>query len=158
MCFAPTKKTAFEEILEHCTETGIDSFLPLITQRTQANYLAHWARKKARFKQIILSASKQSERGFIPKLVEPKKFKEIFTGEEIVFFASPDGNTLQDCGVDFKNIGAAKLVIGPEGGFTPGETAFAEGEKAVLIKISKHILRSETAAIAASSLLLNIAE
>ncbi|MEA3307439.1 MAG: RsmE family RNA methyltransferase, partial [Elusimicrobiota bacterium] len=106
----------------------------------------------------ILSASKQSERAFIPNLAEPKNFCDIFEGEDIVFFAVPGGELLQDCGVDFKKIRAAKLIIGPEGGFTPEEIAFAKTKNAVFIKISKHILRSETAAIAASSLILNLAQ
>lgn len=158
LCFASTKKTAFEEILEHCTETGVSSFIPIITNRTQANYLDKWAKKKERFNQILLSASKQSERGFIPDLIEPKFFKDIFDGEDIVFFAVPSGDALQDCKVDFKNIKTAKIIIGPEGGFTPEEIAYAEAKKAVFIRISKHILRSETAAVVASSLILNHSE
>ena len=167
LCFAPTQKTAVEEILEHCTETGISSFMPIITDRTQGrvkiscapggrgNYLDKWSRKKERFKQIILSASKQSERAFIPKLLEPQTFEDSFEGETIVFFASPDGDLLKNCKVDFNSLKTAKLIVGPEGGFTPNEIAFAKSKKAVFIKISKHILRSETAAIAASALLLN---
>ena len=154
LCFAPAQKTAVEEILEHCTETGVTSFMPIVTNRTQGNYLDKWTRKKDRFKQILLSASKQSERAFIPDLLEPKSFREIFDGEGIVFFATPDGDSLGNCQADFKNIETAKVIIGPEGGFTPEEIAFAKSKKAVFIKISRHILRSETAAIAASSLLL----
>ncbi|MCK4935996.1 MAG: 16S rRNA (uracil(1498)-N(3))-methyltransferase [Elusimicrobiales bacterium] len=160
LCFAPTKKTAVEEILEHCTETGVSSFMPIITSRTQGreNYSDKWIRKKERFKQILLSASKQSERAFIPELSEPKVFKDVFEGADIVFFALPEGDSLENCKVDFKNIKTAKIIIGPEGGFTPEEIAFAKTKKAVFIKISKHILRSETASIAASSLILNNSE
>ena len=174
LCFALTKKTAFEEILEHCTETGVSFFMPIITSRVQgyagcrikgrcpsgdqANYLDNWTKKKERFNQILLSASKQSERSFIPGLIEPKSFKDVFDGEDIIFFAVQDGDVLQDCKVDFKNIKDAKIIIGPEGGFTLEEIAFAKTKKAVFIKISKHILRSETAAIVASSLILNSAE
>ncbi len=174
LCFAPTKKTAFEEILEHCTETGINCFMPIVTDRTQGyagcrikgqrpsgdqvNYGDKWGKKKERFNQILLSASKQSERAFIPALLAPQSFKDIFSDADIVFFAVPDGDSLQDCGVDFKNIKNAKIIIGPEGGFTPEEINFAKTKKAVFIKISKHILKSETAAIVASSLILNASE
>ncbi len=158
LCFAPTQKTAIEKILEHCVETGVSCFVPIITSRTQRNYLDKWSRKKTRFKEILLAASKQSERSFVPDLLEPKTFREIFDDEDIVFFATPDGDFLGNCGADFKNVKAAKIIIGPEGGFTSEEIAFAKTKKAVFIKISRHILRSETAAIAASALLLNRAD
>jgi 16S rRNA (uracil1498-N3)-methyltransferase len=158
LCFAPTKKTAFEEILEHCTETGINCFMPIVTDRTQVNYGDKWGKKKERFNQILLSASKQSERAFVPTLLAPQSFRDVFSEADIVFFAVPDGDSLQDCGVDFKNIKTAKIIIGPEGGFTSEEIDFAKTKKAIFIKISKHVLRSETAAIVASSLILNAGE
>ncbi|MCG2726300.1 MAG: 16S rRNA (uracil(1498)-N(3))-methyltransferase [Elusimicrobia bacterium] len=162
MCFATAKKTAAEEILEHCTEIGVSSFMPIITARTQAdgqsNYLDKWTRKKERFKQILLSASKQSERAFIPDLLAPKAFKDVFEDEDIVFFALPESDCLENCGADFKNIKRAKIIIGPEGGFTQEEISFAKTKKAFFIKVSKHILRSETAAIVASSFILRRAD
>ena len=158
LCFAPAKKTAVEEILEHCTETGVSSFMPIITSRTQGNYPDKRGRAKERFKQILISASKQSQRESIPELLEPKMFRDVFEDEDIVFFALPEGDSLADCKADFKNIKSAKIIIGPEGGFTREEISFAKIKKAIFIKISKHILRSETAAIAASSLILNNSE
>lgn len=174
LCFSPVSKTAIEEILEHCAETGVSAFQPVICERTQGyagrrnkelcssdgqfNLLDKWMRKKERFNQILLSASKQSERAFIPELRGPARFDDVFEDGDIVFLASPEGNSLKNCGVNMENIERAKVVIGPEGGFTDKELSLAKAKKAVFIKISKHILRSETASIAASSLILNLAE
>jgi 16S rRNA (uracil1498-N3)-methyltransferase len=48
----------------------------------------------------------------------------------------------------------ASVFIGPEGGFTPDEAQALQAAGAVLVTLGPRILRAETAAIAAASLVL----
>ncbi len=48
-----------------------------------------------------------------------------------------------------------RLVIGPEGGFTPDEVAAAERATATTASLGPRILRSETVAAAAAAVVLS---
>lgn len=51
------------------------------------------------------------------------------------------------------NVGNVSVIIGPEGGFTRKEVAIAEGKGFIVASLGKRILRAETAAISAITLI-----
>jgi 16S rRNA (uracil1498-N3)-methyltransferase len=149
----------FEHILQKCTEVGVVRFVPVITQRSIVHDIRTiTSRKMTRWRRIIQEAAEQSHRGRIPQLKNATHFETIVTGLEnfdLAFIALPEGQPLWDVlsksDTAPTNMG---LFIGPEGGFTEAEVwaACALGAKAVTL--GPRILRTETAAVVTSALIL----
>jgi 16S rRNA (uracil1498-N3)-methyltransferase len=176
------KSGRFEWAIEKLTEIGVAKIVPIMTARSVVRYEAgqpeEFSGKLKRWQAIAREAAEQCERGLIPDMVRPvaldkflterKSVKEeliigaersgarglaelLASGEIRHFFrqASPDDSPAA-------NHDAASLVVlvGPEGGLTRGEfeLAFATGAKPVTL--GKRILRTETAALYAASLLI----
>jgi 16S rRNA (uracil1498-N3)-methyltransferase len=150
----------FEWVLQKCTEVGVAAFVPVIAQRSivkggqeiKVNKLQRW-------KRIIQEAAEQSHRGLIPELESPIKFEDAakrIDNSNCWLVGSPqaDGASLAACLKDFNCAGGVGLFIGPEGGFTDAEmeTLLARGAKA--FSLGKRILRTETAAVVASAIVL----
>ncbi|MEW5951913.1 MAG: 16S rRNA (uracil(1498)-N(3))-methyltransferase [Elusimicrobia bacterium] len=149
--FSFVEKSAFEEILRKGTETGCDSFIPIICEFTQKNHILDIKEKRERFEEIIFSSVKQCERPDIPSLLEPVEFKEIFSFAVNPFIFSKE-NSKNICLLSDKISKEISAVIGPEGGFSPSELSYAEN-KAVFASLGPNILRTQTAAAAACALI-----
>src|SRR6478609_10304318 len=73
LAVAPTKMNdRYEWFLEKATEIGIQEITPIICDHSERKII-----KTDRFDKIILSAMKQSNQLFLPKLNEPISFKEF---------------------------------------------------------------------------------
>lgn len=160
--FALVSQNAVEDILTHCTETGVDCFRPIITARTQAGPAAGWGKKTDRLKQIVLSACKQSCRNTIPELLEPVDFAAALVASGPALLAD-SGEKSFDIREALEKLTAAgpglksvDIFIGPEGGFAPEELEAAIKAGAIPVSLGKNILRSETACVVASALVFNL--
>ena len=151
----------FEWVLQKCTEIGICSFVPVVTQRSIVRRPESVTIKKmSRWQSIITEAAEQSGRGRIPTLENPLNFTDILSGLDN-FDCSVIGSAQIDT-PDLRGIIKGKdselkkiaLFIGPEGGFTEKEIADAGGRGAKVFSLGKRVLRTETAAIVASALIL----
>lgn len=138
LCFAPIKKC--DELLNMATQMGVSVFQPVITQRTVANHI-NWERMQ----KIIIEASEQSNRNSVPKLLPPIKFENFNLSDVIVADErAAHGNDI-DCGL--KNY--SKILVGPEGGFSPEEFAKMDSMGVCGLSLGKTILRAEVAAVVA---------
>ena len=63
------------------------------------------------------------------------------------------GRSVRDCLADNSEKPAA-VVIGPEGGLSPDEIELLEAKGAIAFSLGRNILRTETAAIVASAIVL----
>lgn len=143
--FCIPKKDKFELILEKCTELGITNFYPLISDRTiKTNINLERAQK------IIEEACEQSQRTDTPILHEIRDIKEIISQVRPVIFDVDGGLITDDVMLHIQN-----FLIGPEGGFSERELELFKKEKLDIYKLKTPILKTETAAIAISTLLLN---
>src|SRR6266851_538645 len=109
----------FEFVLQKCTELGVRSFIPLITDRMEVR-VERLRGKEERWRKIVLEAVKQSGRSQIPVIEPPTKFDDAIAreGTKIVFDADASSATRQ--------LGnPATLFIGPEGGFSERELQIA---------------------------------
>ena len=145
------KKTSMEIILQKATELGIAKIIPIISERTEVKDL-----NIERAKKIVVEATEQSNQLNVPDIEEPQKLKDFINsldGNTNLFFA--DINTEKK--IDNKIIGKLKkisLLVGPEGDFSPNEREMILAKDNVIsFSISKNILRTETAAISALSLI-----
>lgn len=153
------KGPKMEMILQKLTEVGVDEVILVQTKRTVVKVDDKKEDKKIeRWERIIYEAAKQSKRGKIPKLRGVLSFKEALADmKENDFNIAPYENERTKSikqaikGVDIKNIG---IFVGPEGGFEDTEIKAIEEIGGQSVSLGPRILRTETASLVASSIVL----
>lgn len=162
------KSSHWEWVLEKGTEIGVSAFIPVLTPRTVV--LLHEAQraktKMERWNKIVLAAGKQSRSAALPALREPLEFRDAIRncqGKGLSLLAweglsqATAGQTLRQALLEAplpKGGLDVNLFIGPEGGFSEEEVELAESVGATIFGMGSKILRSETAALVAASLVL----
>ncbi len=150
----------FEWLLQKCTEVGVWRFIPVITRRSLVRKSdTVGPAKLERWQRIITEAAEQSHRGLIPEIDRPIGFTECLSQLsefDLALIASLDEDSkplgkLMPDQVKPKNIA---LLIGPEGGFTDDEIKLACENGAAAFSLGPRVLRTETAAMVASALVL----
>lgn len=152
------KGERFDWLIEKASEIGVSKIVPVIYLRSVVKELSE--NKLERYKKISISASSQSWRADIMSIESPIKFNE--TAEKV----SGKGNTLNvlpweseeeknilDLVKENKEIKNINIFIGPEGGFDKSEIDLALQNGFKTVTLGKNILRVETAAIVASSII-----
>ncbi|MEO6387017.1 MAG: 16S rRNA (uracil(1498)-N(3))-methyltransferase [Croceibacterium sp.] len=155
LCAALLKKDRFDLVLEKATELGVRWIQPLITHRCVADKLNH-----ERARAIVTEAAEQCARTALPDLAEPLKLDALlrdWPADRALFFADELGGA--PAAESFAaHDGPAALLVGPEGGFDDGEReAVRAHPQTSAISLGPRILRSETAAIAATALWMGAA-
>jgi len=150
----------FEWVLQKGAEVGVTEFVPILTSRGIVRTREIDEGKHDRWRRIVTEAAEQSHRGRVPKIDQVITFSDAvsqLTGFDHCLIAAPSQETkgLRDAllGVPGKDASIA-LMIGPEGGFTDEEVAMACEKGAVAVGLGPRILRTETAAVVASALIL----
>lgn len=150
----------FELVLQKCTEVGVTHYVPMITQRCIVRRPEDITPNKlSRWQSIITEAAEQSGRGRIPQLKSSVSFSDAVSGliafDRCFIGALQAGQNLRELlrERDTKQVNVA-LLVGPEGGFTEQEIALACSKGATAFSLGKRILRTETAAIVASAVIL----
>lgn len=160
------KGEKMELIIQKAVELGASEIVPVEMKRCIAKIEKIKVKQKTeRFNLISESASKQSKRNVIPKVLEPMSFDSALSYASgfdmlIIPYECADGmtatvNTLNEIKRGYK-IG---VIIGAEGGFDDSEIEKAKSLKnARVISLGKRILRTETASITALSVIMLHAE
>lgn len=150
---APIKKGRIDWMAEKACELGVARFRPVITQRTIVDKL-----KLDRLRAHMIEAAEQCERTALPSLDEPVKLAALlreWPADRMLIFADEEGGMPMAKAV---KPGAAAILIGPEGGFTPEERAAIRAvPQAVGVSLGPRILRADTAMAAAVSLWMGLA-
>jgi len=154
LCFAVVAKPALEEIIEHCTEAGVDAFQPVMASRVQFDLFSDWERRAGRLNQIVVSAAKQCGRGRLPAVRKPEKLDDLLLAGGPAVFAAADGAGPDEALKALAGVPELKLFVGPEGGFTRGEMEFARSKGAAFMNLGLYTLRAESACLAAASAVL----
>jgi len=148
LAFAPIKLNYLNLMIQKATELGVTKFIPILTERTIVRKL-----NDNRLNKIIIEASEQSNRLKVPKLdriLKLDNFLKLNRNTNIIF---GDLNTNNNK-INFKGSDPLCILIGPEGDFTVKEREnILKLKKLIPLKINKNILRSETAAISALSII-----
>lgn len=136
-------------IVEKCVELGVGRVLWLVCERSVV-VPREDGKRLERFQRLAESAARQSGRNDVPVIEPAVKFADAVKSLGGGCIAQMGGAPLADV------LGHGTLpnvLIGPEGGFTDGELATAESAGFVRIRLAPHILRTETAAVAAAAIL-----
>lgn len=141
------KKDNLDLILTKCTEIGIFSFTPIISERVEKKNIASFNKKRG--EKIIIEAIEQSGWRNVPNIFDLKTLEEALKGlqnkSEIENTFILDIGEVNNMRVN-KNE-AINLFIGPEGGWTENERELFKKYKIKTISFGKNVLRAETAAI-----------
>ncbi|MFQ3198522.1 MAG: 16S rRNA (uracil1498-N3)-methyltransferase [Paraglaciecola sp.] len=137
-------------VLQKSVELGVSQITPLITERCGVK-LDHqrWQKKHLQWQKIILGACEQSGRNIVPQLNMPTDFKQWInqSTNELRLTLHPRAEK------SFRHItmdkAGARLLIGPEGGFSEQELYQTEQAGFQAVQLGPRVLRTETAAIAA---------
>ena len=151
LAFSPIKSNYFSFMIQKSTELGITKFLPIIFNRTIVRKI-----NKQRLEKVIIEAAEQSNRINIPRIEKPQNLKSFLSKNK-----SKMNLIFTDLNSKNKKLNLNKLtnkpiciIIGPEGDFSEAEREEIlcyEGVNS--IRINENILRSETAAISAISII-----
>ena len=139
-------------VLQKATELGVTKITPLMSERTEVKLGGERADKKMEhWQQILISACEQCQRNLLPELSEPKQFSDWISecNAELKFVLHHRNN--QGLPQD-KTTQSVALLIGPEGGLSDDEIAQAIAYKFSALTLGPRVLRTETAPLAAISL------
>ena len=155
LAVAPTKGGRFDTVVEKAVELGVGAVLPLETANSVVRDPS--SGKLSRWRSLARSATKQCRRSRVPEILETVDMAALAgsIGEydhAFVAWVQEGSGSLADCG---RLAGKALIVIGPEGGFDAEEVALLVESGAKSITLGPRRLRTETAALAALTLVLD---
>lgn len=151
-------------IVQKATELGVSAIAPLISERTVTQFdEEEAARKKAKWTGIAIEAAKQCGQNWLPTVhmpVSPKSFFEAGNRFSLMLIASLQADAvhlkqvLEDHRAHYGQTPSSVLIlIGPEGDFTPAESALAKSHGCRPVTLGPVVLRTETAALYCLSVL-----
>lgn len=149
------KAGKLDNIIKMLTELGIDKITPVQMEYSQVKKDAVTDAKTSRWNNLAIAASKQCKRISVPVIAEPIFFNDLITKLEdeenkFVFLPSVTSNNILKIS---ENKLEVNYIIGPEGGFSPAELLKLKKINCTEITINSNVLRSETAAVSALSVL-----
>ena len=157
---AVPKGDKFDWLVEKAVELGVSSICPLISERSILKDIG--TAKIERWKRIALAAEKQSKQANCIEISEPidfiKAVSSVNSGAfSIIPWESEDSNSIESAfaNINYTSPISVNVFIGPEGGFSIKEIDIAKSYGVTPVTLGKNILRSETAGLLASTLVLN---
>jgi 16S rRNA (uracil1498-N3)-methyltransferase len=161
---AVPKGKIIESIIQKATELGVDRIVPLlserITLRLEGENAAH---KTEKWRLVAVEAIKQSGSAWLPRVEPPITPGEFLARREkfdlpLIASLQPGSRHAREYFRAFENEKARRAEsacawVGPEGDFTPAETAEIVSAGAFPINLGPLVLRSETAAVYCLSIL-----
>jgi 16S rRNA (uracil1498-N3)-methyltransferase len=140
VAFAPVKAERPEWVVQKLTELGVDRIVVLSTARSIVRWEPARARAVlARLRRVAAEAASQSRRVWLPEV----------TGVVGLDALERPGTALAEPGGPALDPQVTGIAVGPEGGWSPEELASGLPR----VGLAAHVLRAETAAIAAGVLL-----
>ena len=155
LLLAVFKFDRMEWSIEKATELGVARIVPVIARRTE-KHLAHAAEARVeRWRRIAHEAAKQSRRADVPAIDTPLAVKAALAapwqGAKILLAENEHTVMLRDALLIADEDAPYALAIGPEGGWAAEEEQMFTAAGWQSVSLGPRILRAETAAIAAVS-------
>jgi 16S rRNA (uracil1498-N3)-methyltransferase len=154
------KADKMDFILEKATELGCFRVAPFRSSRTIPRPDPQDARRRVqRWERVAQAAAKQCGSARIPEIPGLLSFPEALSlgaaaDGRVVFYEGEGRFGLKEVLSDMGRVKSVALLIGPEGGFSEDEVKEAERAGFVRAGLGTRILRVETAAIAAVSMVM----
>jgi 16S rRNA (uracil1498-N3)-methyltransferase len=152
-----------EWAIEKCTELGVSKILPVVARRTEAHLGSAAIKRTERWRRIAHQAAEQSRRSTSAEISAPLKLTDLLKGDalkqeaslRIVLAETEEQTLLRDVVKPQNARDQVLLAIGPEGGWTEDELQSFHRGGWISASLGNTILRAETAAIAATAIVLS---
>jgi 16S rRNA (uracil1498-N3)-methyltransferase len=142
-------------VVQKATELGVSRIVPLFTERSVVHLDEKQAAKKVQhWRAIAIAACEQSGRNQVPEIDTPISLYDLLeqrTAGAVALLLSP-GAALRITDVPAAEAGAT-VLIGPEGGLAQVEQETALRSGFTPVRLGPRVLRTETAAVCALTLL-----
>jgi 16S rRNA (uracil1498-N3)-methyltransferase len=149
------KGDALDAVIRQATELGVKHITPFTSEYSEKTTPDRAARRLTRWRRLARESLKSCQRAYLPEIGVVQEFAQVLPGPEeakIIFWEEERAgglthrvNRLRPAGV--------RLLIGPEGGFTPEEVAQARRAGYESASLGPRRLKVETAALAALALI-----
>lgn len=138
-CISITKRDSFEITVQKLTELGINTIVPILSDRTIKQSL-----RIDRLQKISDEALEQSGGSKRVIITEPLILKSVLEKFKNInqYYFDMEGEDLPK-----QNFDTAVFYIGPEGGWSDGDNKLFKENKIKSYKLGGTVLRAETAAI-----------
>jgi len=145
-------------VVQKATELGVSAIRPVFTEHGEVRVEGKpRLRKQQRWQEIAIGACEQSGRNVLPAIHAPLALSELETAAATRLMLDPGGATALGSAL-FSGPGQAgsasvALAIGPEGGFGDQDRGVLRKAGFVAVTLGPRVLRTETAGLAAISVL-----
>ncbi|MGQ9688521.1 MAG: RsmE family RNA methyltransferase [Desulfobaccales bacterium] len=149
------KGEAFDQVVRQATEMGVKRLLPFVSTYSEKIAPERAARRLARWRRQAQESLKSCQRLYVPEIHPVLDFVAVLQGPEegkFLCYEAQRGGGLAACLSSPRPTGV-RLLIGPEGGFTPAEAAQAREAGFRPVSLGPRRLRVETAALTALAIL-----
>jgi 16S rRNA (uracil1498-N3)-methyltransferase len=144
-------------VVQKASELGVRTILPLVTRhgvvRPQSDRIAA---QVCRWQRIATEAAQQSEQWQPPQVLEPMESHRFFTTStaacSLLLAERQEAVALGKVPLPSLHTEPLTLTIGPEGGWAEEEVALALAQRFHAVGLGEHILRADTAAVTALSI------
>jgi 16S rRNA (uracil1498-N3)-methyltransferase len=155
LALPPLKGDHMETVIQKATELGVAEIHPVVTVRTDAaGRPALQGSRQDRWEKVASGAAEQCGRAVVPVIRPTTRLDELLAipseGRRILFLETPGQPPLTATG---PRPPSALALVGPAGGWEPAEAARIQAAGFEAAGLGPRILRAETAAIAAVTVL-----
>lgn len=150
LCCALPRRQKLDSLLKQAAELGAWTIRPMRCERSVAE-----GNPRERWELLLQEACKQSGNPFLPEILRENSLKdtlEALKAENVdIYFGSV--KVVDHAARNLPKEREKAILIGPEGGFSDAELELISSYDAVPLNLGPHILRLETAAVAALAVL-----
>lgn len=141
-----------DAMLDQLSQLGADRFIPLHAEHSVA---VPKPVKVEKFQRLAIESAKQCKRLWLLEVQQPSRPAPIWADEgyDLKLIAAPAGDPLPGLGERVRGSQSVLVLVGPEGGWSAEELGAAADAGCQAWSIAPHILRIETAAASAASIL-----
>jgi len=150
------KGSRMDYAVEKLTELGVKRIIPFVSARSPVLPDDEGGKVK-RWRRISVAAMKQSERSILPAISGVVSFDDLLTLSKeydlfVLGWEEEKKNRMID--VDTKRTNSVLIGVGPEGGLQESEVEAARSAGAITLTLGERKLRSETASVVLTTLVL----
>jgi 16S rRNA (uracil1498-N3)-methyltransferase len=150
LAVAIPKGKTMDLVVQKAVELGATEILPLVTRRT---IVQPGDGKAEKWRRVALEACKQCGLDRVPAVAEPGEFGAWLaggagrTGLGLIASLAPGARPMREVVREAGAVSRVVVLVGPEGDFTPDETAAALAAGFRPVTLGTNVLRAETAAL-----------
>jgi 16S rRNA (uracil1498-N3)-methyltransferase len=165
---ALAKGEKFDLVVQKATELGVSRIVPIASEHADWKLNREQAEKKVeRWQRISLEALKQCGRRRLVEINKPLTLTDFLntrrgeasrreSQDAVIYFNERGGLLIKEALDELVDKGSVIALIGPEGGWSDEEIEFMNGRGCLALTLGRRVLRTETAAIVAATLLQHL--